>query len=205
MALSRRTEAQSARRVAIEAAVLRAAEELLSAGSSFADLKIEQIATRAGISRTAFYFYFSDKRQLLMRLAEDVSQQLLEQGERWAANGDPQELRDALGSIISLWGEHAALLRAVIEASTYDGQVAALWNAIIGRFVEATTQRLEAEQANGRAARGIAAGPVAFALCWMVERSLYQLHEHGRPHNGEALRDALFEICAGVLTPTARG
>ena len=72
--LSRRTEAQSEKRAAGEAAVLDGTERLLAGGRSYADLKIEEIATAAGISRTAFYFYFHDKRELLMRLTEEVSE-----------------------------------------------------------------------------------------------------------------------------------
>src|SRR3712207_7614489 len=59
---------QSEKRAAIEASVLEATEALLAEGASFAELNIERIATRAGISRTAFYFYFRDKRELLVRL-----------------------------------------------------------------------------------------------------------------------------------------
>lgn len=204
MALSRRTEAQSAKRVAVESAVLRATEELLARGSSFADLKIEQIATRAGISRTAFYFYFSDKRELLMRLAEDVAQQLYDEGERWWSTGELDELRGAMGSIIALYSEHHALLGAVVEASTYDEQVAAFWRTLVDRFVDATETRLETEQAADRARRDVAAAPTAFALCWMVERALYQLHAHGRSFSLDELRDALVAIWAGAVTPTGR-
>ena len=74
-ALTRRTEAQSAKRAAVEAAVLGAAERLL-AGAPFAELSVDRIAKEAGISRTAFYFYFRDKRELLMRLTEGVTDQL---------------------------------------------------------------------------------------------------------------------------------
>jgi AcrR family transcriptional regulator len=203
MALSRRTEAQSAKRVAIESGVLRATEELLAGGSSFADLKIEQIATRAGISRTAFYFYFSDKRELLMRLAEDVAQQLYDEADRWWSSGKPEELRAAMRLVIALYSEHHALLGAVVEASTYDEQVAAFWRALVDRFVDATQTRIETEQAAGRARRDIAAGPTAFALCWMAERALYEVHEQPRPFDLDALGDALVAIWAGAVTPTA--
>ena len=57
--------------------MLRATEQLLAEGSSYADLNVERIATAAGISRTAFYFYFRDKRDLLMRLAGDVDRAAL--------------------------------------------------------------------------------------------------------------------------------
>ena len=74
--LTRRTEAQTEKRAAVEAAVLEATEGLLVGGRSYADLTIEDIARGAGISRTAFYFYFRDKRELLMRLTEDVAEGL---------------------------------------------------------------------------------------------------------------------------------
>ena len=57
--------------------MLEATEALLTEGASFAELNIERIATRGGISRTAFYFYFRDKRELLMRLTSDVNEQLM--------------------------------------------------------------------------------------------------------------------------------
>jgi AcrR family transcriptional regulator len=204
MALSRRAEAQSAKRAAIETAVLQATEELLSAGSSFADLKIEQIATRAGISRTAFYFYFSDKRALLMRLAEDVAELLYAEADRWWSTGKPDDLRDAIESVFAIWAEHHALLGAVIEAATYDEQVGGLWRAIIGRFVEASRQRIETEQGAGRARRDISASATSFALCWMVERSLYQLHHQAAPATADEVREALVAILLGAIAPTAR-
>jgi AcrR family transcriptional regulator len=194
MALSRRTEAQSEKRAGIEAAVLRATEELLAEGSPFADLKIEQIANRAGISRTAFYFYFSDKRELLMRLTEGLSELMYAQSERWWATGKSQELSDALHTVIALYREHRALLGAVVEAATYDAEVAAFWRAIVGRFVEATQARIEAEQAAGRARPELSAGAAAFALTWMVERTCYEHQAQGAPFDDEALHDALMAI-----------
>src|SRR5258707_15653352 len=103
MVLSRRTEAQSAKRAAIEAAVLAATEELLADGNAFADLGIEQIARRAGISRTAFYFYFSDKRELLMRLTEDAAEALYAVADRWWSTGEPGEVREALVGLVALY------------------------------------------------------------------------------------------------------
>jgi len=47
------TAPASPKRAAVQAAVLRATEQLLAEGATYADLNIERIATRAGISRTA--------------------------------------------------------------------------------------------------------------------------------------------------------
>src|SRR4051795_9359471 len=107
---------RSTRRQAIEAAVLRATEELLAGGASYADLNVERIATAAGISRTAFYFYFRDKRDLLMRLAGDVTELLYAQADIWfSGEGDDVEgeIREALTRIAALYQEHGTLIRAI--------------------------------------------------------------------------------------------
>ena len=161
--LTRRTEAQTEKRAAVEAAVLEATEALLAEGRSFAELRIEEIATGAGISRTAFYFYFRDKRELLMRLTEDVAEILYAEADAWwSGEGDGREaLESALRNVISHYREHHVLLRAVVEASAYDEVVAGFWRALMGRFVEASRQRIGSES-------------IAFALTWMTERACYQ-------------------------------
>ena len=166
---------QSEKRAAIEAAVLRATEDLLIEGAPFAELNIERIATRAGISRTAFYFYFRDKRDLLVRLTGDVNEQLMAAADTWWAGGD---IRAALDEIAALYREHAALFRATVEVSTYDEEVATFWRGLVGRFVDATRERIAAEQASSGALPGDAHAE-AFALVWMVERSMYQQYVQG--------------------------
>src|SRR5262249_54388608 len=113
---------RSTKRQAVEAAVLRATEELLEEGNAFAELNVERIATRAGIGRTAFYFYFRDKRELLMRLTSDVDEQLYAVASRWFT-GDDDDVVSALREIGELYREHAALLRVIVEVSTYDNEV----------------------------------------------------------------------------------
>jgi len=178
---------QSEKRAAIEAGVLRATEELLEEGASFAELGIERIATRAGISRTAFYFYFRDKRELLVLLTEDVNAELLAAADTWwSGDGD---LRTALGRIGAIYNEHGALLRAVVEVSTYDTEIAAFWRRLVGRFVDATRETIERERPDLASAEAI-----SFALCWMVERAYYQQLAQGRPKDSAELVEALATI-----------
>jgi TetR/AcrR family transcriptional regulator, ethionamide resistance regulator len=187
--------APTAKRAAVQAAVLRATENLLREGTSYADLKVEHIARGAGISRTAFYFYFRDKRDLLEQLTEEVNAELYAQaGTWWSGSGDPgAELREALSRIAAVYGEHGVLLRAIVEVSTYDEEVDRLWRTLLGRFVDATQRRIEAEAAAGRAAVAQPAA-TAFALCWMTERALYQqLVQDAAPESDE-LVDALAGI-----------
>ena len=181
------TLARSTKRQAVETSVLTATESLLEEGHSYADLDVGRIATRAGIGRTAFYFYFRDKRELLMRLTAEVSEQLFAAADGWFS-GDDDELARALNDIGALYEEHAALLRAIVEVSTYDEEVAIFWRGLVGRFVDATRARIEAE--------GVPMPPhaTAFALVWMTERAFHQLTVQGEP----VPRDELVEALAGI-------
>jgi AcrR family transcriptional regulator len=189
------TAEPTARRRAVQAAVLAATEDLLREGASYADLSIEAIARRAGLGRTAFYFYFRDKRELLMRLTEDVNDQLFAQADVWfSGRGEPaQELRAALTSIAALYDEHGVLLRAIVEVSTYDEEVARFWRGLMGRFTSATRRRIEREQAEGRGAPGHPEA-IAFSLCWMTERVFYQRLVQDEPPSRDELVGALCDI-----------
>ena len=190
------TAPSSPKRAAVQAAVLRATEQLLGEGATYADLNIERIATRAGISRTAFYFYFADKRELLMRLTEDVTDQLYAQGDIWysGSGDDPEaEIREAMVNIAGLYEEHGTLLRAIVEVTTYDDEVAAFWRTLLNRFVEATRARIAAEVGTGKSSVPDPAA-TSFALCWMAERVLYQRLVQGAPITREDLVDALVRI-----------
>jgi TetR/AcrR family transcriptional regulator, ethionamide resistance regulator len=182
------------RRAEVEAAILSAAEELLEQGAPFPQLKIEDIARRAGIGRTGFYFYFRDKRELLMRLAEDVADALWEQADRWWHGGGDgaEELRRIVGPVVRLWMRHAAVLCAVVQAATYDEKVRDFWRALAARFVEATRERIEWEQSAGRA-EPVPPAETAFALVLMTERACYQ-HVDQRRGEPEALIEGLTGI-----------
>jgi AcrR family transcriptional regulator len=183
------------KRTAIQGAVLAATEALLAEGASYSDLNIERIATRAGISRTAFYFYFRDKRELLVRLTADVNELLYEQADIWFSGaGAPEtEIRRALTNVAALYGQHGVLLRAIVEVSAYDEQVAGLWRAMLGRFVDASRRRIEAEQAAGRTALRHPHA-TAFALVWMTERTLYQQFVQGEPVAADDLVEGMVDI-----------
>jgi AcrR family transcriptional regulator len=198
--LSRRPEPTSAKRMQIEARVLEATEVLLAEGASYSELSIERIATGAGISRTAFYFYFHDKRELLMRLTEEVAELLYAEGDAWwSGEGDgPSELDSALRKVIALYREHGVLLRAVVEAAAVDDAVAGFWRALVGRFVEASRRRIEAEQAAGRIGP-MPAEEVAFSLSWMTERSCYQRLVQGADLADARFTAGLVRIWTGAL------
>jgi AcrR family transcriptional regulator len=188
----------TAKRAQVQADVLAATEKLLAEGSSYADLNVERIATAAGISRTAFYFYFRDKRDLLMRLAGDVTELLYAQADIWFSGegDDPEdEIREALTRIAALYQEHGTLIRAIVEVSTYEEDIATFWRGLLNQFVDATARRIERE---GQPLPSTAHA-TAFALTWMVERTFYQQLVQEHPLPGDEVIDAIVGIYRGTV------
>jgi len=194
--LSRRPEAPTEKRQATEAAVLTAMEELLGEGTPYAALSVERIATRAGISRTAFYFYFADKRELLMRLASELADELYGEADAWwsGAGDGPEQLTTAVGTIAGLYRAHSPLVCAIVEVAAYDEVVGPFWRALVGRFVEASALRIAAEIEAGRADAVLVPHAIAFSLVWMTERALYQMLVQVDPLGDDELVHALVRI-----------
>ena len=180
--------------------MVEAAERLLATGATYAELTIEQIAREAGQSRTSFYFLFRDKRELLEAAASDLTDFVAGAAERWLA--DPragrQELRCALLVLARGFVEHAPLLRAVIEASTYDTAVGDFWKELVTRYVDATSRRLH----GSGTATGERAEILAAALVWMTERTLYQLVVQDGRHDPERVVAVLTDVWWQALSPS---
>ncbi len=190
-----RSSTPTDKRLEIEANVLRATETLLGEGHRYADLGVERIATAAGISRTAFYFYFADKRALLMRMTEEVSGHVYAEADAWFSGAAP--LDDALRRVFALYEEHGALLRAIVEVSTYDEPVADFWRALVTRFVDATEQRIAAAGGAAPSARA-----TAFALVWMTERAYYEYLVQKDPPPREELVNAVVGVWERATAPS---
>lgn len=198
----RSSGAPTARRQAVEAALLEATESLLDEGQPFADLSVEKIATRAGISRTAFYFYFADKRELLERLTSDVNAMILEQASLWWEHGgEPaQRVREALENSLAIYREHVVLLRAVDEVASYDEEVAEHRRRLIEQVAKGTERHIHEENDAGRAACAHPA-QTALALTWMTDSAFLQLEPDGS--GDEAMIEALASIWTRAIYAAA--
>lgn len=137
----------------------------LGEGIAFADLSIDQIVKRAGLSRPTFYKYFRDKRALVLRLGVVFEEDLAAVAGPWLENADGN-VRDTLEGVLGVFQQHAATLSAVVEAATYDHEVAEFWRAFHVRFrpgaearVRAGTPDLDEEAVRAR----------AYALIYMTE------------------------------------
>lgn len=154
---------------------------------SFSAVKVETIAEAAGLSRSAFYFYYADKRELLTDATRDAAGQLLERANLWwNGEGEPGLLiRRGLGGVAEVWERNAAVLRTTVEAATYDTEIEELWSSIVGWFVTGTADRIRAEQEAGKIDGEIGPEATAKLLVWGAERGLYQLVSGGQMSRAE--------------------
>ncbi|MEU8295665.1 TetR/AcrR family transcriptional regulator [Micromonospora sp. NPDC048909] len=151
--ITRRPSAGGDRRLPVEARILATTERLLAEGVSFTELGVQRIAREAGVARSTFYTHFADKTQLLMRLAESMSQTSFDIAAAWQPRADADgvpALTEVFSQVIRVYREHAAVLAAINEVSGYDPQVRQFWNARLDQFVRNTKDRIVAGQESGQ-------------------------------------------------------
>lgn len=191
--LSKRDDPEARGRA--EAELIEAVVALLTDGTPYASLSISKIAERAGHTRTGFYFYFRDKRDLLMSATSRLVEELFRGTTTWLEGpGGSADLRRALSQVLHAYRRSSALLRALIEATTYDAVIATYWHDEVGRFIAATAQRLERDGLPATQARG-----TADALVWMVERVYYQRVLNDDPEEDQLAIDSLTAIWTRIL------
>jgi AcrR family transcriptional regulator len=180
--LSRRSpkqeEQRRARRAAVQKRVMAATEQLLREGHTYAELGIEMIAARAGISRTTFYDYFEDKRELLLLLGSNLISDALQVADEWRPDDDhdqtKRELRRIIRSLVRMYRHPVSI--AIIEATFYDEVVRTAWREEQQRHIERAVRLLTAERDGGRfQPHGSTIEARARALHWSIHGTA--LHE----------------------------
>jgi TetR/AcrR family transcriptional regulator, ethionamide resistance regulator len=183
---------------AVRHATLELAEQL-----PFKDLTVDQIARAAGLSRTAFYFYFRGKHDLLRAAMEEVADEAFTEADRWwHGEGEPKALiRASIEGVVTVYLRHANLMRVGQEVAMYDQEMGGLWQELMERFITATAEHLRREQAAGRL-RPLDPDATAESLVWMVERCNYVYLGLGRRPPGQVI-ETLTAIWFHALYPDA--
>lgn len=191
------------RRAAMEQNLFDATEHLIREGASFAELSVERLVAKAGISRSTFYVHFQDKGELARKLATTVLDELGEVADRWwrtAEHADPAALRDAIAAIVDVYRRRAAAFTVVVEAATYDPTVADELQTRAQRIIDTARAAIERGQTAG-VMRDVAPAETAAVLTWMVERAGYQLVRGGDSTHDPAFVDVLADVVWTTLYP----
>jgi TetR/AcrR family transcriptional regulator, ethionamide resistance regulator len=120
-------------------AILRATEELVRE-RPLNRISVGEIAGRAGVGRSGFYFYFASKGAVVAALLSDVFDEMRAGATLLLDGGDPATaldgaLREALWQTWRSWHEHEALILAMLDARAGDPALRELWDAWVCRFV----------------------------------------------------------------------
>jgi AcrR family transcriptional regulator len=157
-----------------ERAILDAAQRLLGE-RPLQDVSIDDLMKSVGISRPAFYFYFSSKAAVVLALLDRMAEaSFAATNKRFEdAGGDPYEQwRAAIQASVQTWEEHRAVVAAVAQSRAANPEIRELWAAIMERWVRRITNAIEFERERGVAPPGVPARELAIALSLMNERAM---------------------------------
>jgi AcrR family transcriptional regulator len=156
-----------------------ATEKLLSEGSRYGDLTIEQIAKEAGIAKSTFYFHFEDKPTFLVEAVAGIQDGFLGAADRqWFSAAFPLSLDDlapAFVQIVDAYREHQWLLGALVDAAAQDPATRKIYRAAIEHFEHGAREHLERGVAGGHVSEELDPGRTAGLLAWTFERGLHQM------------------------------
>jgi TetR/AcrR family transcriptional regulator, ethionamide resistance regulator len=189
------------------AALLAAVEKLLDE-RPLAQIGIEDVASAAGVKRSAFYFYFPNKAAAAAALLTDVFDEVLGNAEAFLKASAETSLReslyDGLRKTAESWQAHEHLLLGMLDARGQDPTVSELWDEWIDRFVEVAAEVIETQRRHGTLPAGPPARGLAAVLMGMNERAYERMSrtKMSRAQRSE-LAAMLADVWVAALTSTA--
>jgi TetR/AcrR family transcriptional regulator, ethionamide resistance regulator len=174
-----RAEAPSPeRREEVRDQLLAAVEKLLAEGEMYAEISVDRLVAEAGIGRSTFYKYFSDKGDLLRAWFEAITAQVAGASAGWLRMGaevDRQLLGARMAEIFERYRPHVALMATLYEVARYDPGVAAAMADVERRSVAELEAHIATGQREGWVDSDLLTHETAAWLSWLQERGQHQL------------------------------
>ena len=180
-------------------ALLRAFEELLREQTLDA-VNVADISGRAGVTRSAFYFYFESKAVAVLALMQGLYDAAAEANEILVkAEGDPaQRISKAVTLLFDSVDDTPHTYRALLEARASSAGVRQMWDAGRADFAEVIGGMIDTERAAGRAVEGPDAAAVASVLLDVNDHAL-ERHSLGTgPPRAQHIQAITFIWCSTI-------
>lgn len=182
---------------------MRTAEILLQE-RSIADVSVDDLARGAGISRSAFYFYFPSKDAVVLTLVDRIVEDAAAARDAASeAASDPiAGWRSSIEVFYEVIGSQRAVVRAAVDLSAINAEARALWAQILEGWVDDVAARIGAERARGAAPEGLAARDLATVLVQANERVLRAIFVDEAPAVAE---ESVIDVLSHIWLSTIYG
>ena len=181
-------------------ALLESLDHYLREGS-LDSINIADISRRAGVTRSAFYFYFENKASAVAALMEEMYDESFAAAGQLRAEGTPAENIEAMiRALFSTWDKHEHLFKASLDARATSATVRELWDSDRESFVPMVAAMIEEERTSGAAPAGTDATALASVLLELNDRMLERL-----ALGGTLEREQLVEAVVAIWLHTIYG
>ncbi|WP_405899270.1 TetR/AcrR family transcriptional regulator [Streptomyces sp. NBC_00727] len=147
--------------------------EMLSS-SPYRDVKVIDVARKAGTSPATFYQYFPDVEGAVLELAEDVAKEgsgmtELVAGRSWAGKSGWQTSEQLVEGFLDFWRRNDAILRVIdLGAAEGDKRFNKIRMKILNSVTGSLTESVKELQAKGKVDKDVSAAAVAGSLVVML-------------------------------------
>ncbi|MDI9917153.1 TetR/AcrR family transcriptional regulator [Rhodococcus sp. IEGM 1379] len=181
--------------------ILRALENLLET-TTLNELNVRDISKAAGVTRSAFYFYFENKAAAVSELSKVVDEEVAAASAIYSGGAaDPAgQVEQMICAVRDTWMRHPHLFRAMRDARASDPGVDDLWNNGLEGFVEPVAAVIDSERAAARAPVGADSRMVALILLESIVRlgNRYWIGDQ-KSTDVAAATQALSEVWVGTI------
>lgn len=160
--------------------------------SGFDGLNIADVTRRAGVTRSAFYFYFENKAAAVAALLEPMYEDGFMARDLLSSTDQAPRarIRGMLETLLDTVDEHRYLLKAMLEARATSPAIRTVWDDARDSFVPSVAAMIDGERAAGRAPAGAPAAVIASMLLEFNDRLMERYTVGGRLSRAELLSGA---------------
>lgn len=147
--------------------------EMLSS-SPYRDVKVIDVARKAGTSPATFYQYFPDVEGAVLDIAEEMAKEGaaltdLVSGRSWAGKSGKQTAEDLVDGFLTFWRKHDAILRVVdLGAAEGDKRFYKIRMKILGAVTNSLTESVKELQAKGKIDKDVSPAAISGSLVAML-------------------------------------
>ncbi|MFE0644174.1 TetR family transcriptional regulator [Streptomyces sp. NPDC058877] len=147
--------------------------EMLSS-SPYRDVKVIDVARKAGTSPATFYQYFPDVEGAVLEIAEEMAKEGaaltdLVSGRSWVGKAGWQTSEELVEGFLDFWRKHDAILRVVdLGAAEGDKRFYKIRMKILNSVTNSLTDAVKELQAKGKVDKDVSPAAMAGALVAML-------------------------------------